>query len=409
MTRIVQKYGGSSLGDIDRIKRVAERVKAARDAGDQVAVVVSAMAGVTDQLADWVREVAPLHDAREYDVVVASGEQVTSGLLALALQDLGVPARSWHGWQLPIHTDDEHGVARIREVRTEEIERRLAEGEVAVVAGFQGVGSGGRVTTLGRGGSDTTAVAIAAALNAEMCEIYTDVDGVHTADPRIAPNARRIDNISYDEMHELASLGAGVMHPRSIEFAKKFGVIVHVRSSLTDAPGTMIMSNPPGMEDVVVRGATLKSDIGRIVFVGVPNRPGVAAAIFSEVAARQIAVDDIIQNVLDGGASANISFTTTAEDMREARTVAEIISERFGIKQVAIDEGLAKVSVVGVGMRTHSGVAARMFAALSDAGVNIQNVSTSEIVISVVIDGADGERALKAVHSTFDLDQIADG
>lgn len=409
MPVIVQKFGGTSVADANKIHRAARRAVRAKLAGNQVVLIVSAMGNTTDRLVKLAWQVTQRPSKREMDMLLATGEQVSTALMAMAIHETGYEAVSMTGAQIGMLTTGDFSRARIHSIDTRRLRDALDRGVIVIVAGFQGVDADFNITTLGRGGSDTTAVAIAAALDAEVCEIYTDVDGVYTADPRIAPNARRIDNISYDEMHELASLGAGVMHPRSIEFAKKFGVIVHVRSSLTDAPGTMIMSNPPGMEDVVVRGATLKSDIGRIVFVGVPNRPGVAAAIFSEVAARQIAVDDIIQNVLDGGASANISFTTTAEDMREARTVAEIISERFGIKQVAIDEGLAKVSVVGVGMRTHSGVAARMFAALSDAGVNIQNVSTSEIVISVVIDGADGERALKAVHSKFDLDQKADG
>ena len=408
MPVIVQKFGGTSVSDANKIHRAARRAVRAKLAGNQVVLIVSAMGDTTDRLVKLACDVTDRPSKREMDMLLATGEQVSTALMAMAIHETGYEAVSMTGAQIGMLTSSDFSRARIQSIDTRRLREALDRGIIVIVAGFQGVDADFNITTLGRGGSDTTAVAIAAALGAGVCEIYTDVDGVYTADPRIAPQARRIDAISYDEMHELASLGAGVMHPRSIEFAKKFSVVVHVRSSLTDAPGTTIMSNPPGMEDIVVRGATLKPDIGRIVFVGVPNRPGVAAAIFSEVAARHIAVDDIIQNVLEQGETANISFTTIGDDMREARAVAEIVSRRFGIKEVAIDEGLAKVSVVGVGMRTHSGVAARMFAALSEAEVNIQNVSTSEIVISVVVDRDAGERALKAVHRAFELDQNED-
>ncbi|MCH9020223.1 MAG: aspartate kinase [Proteobacteria bacterium] len=404
MQRIVQKYGGSSLGDIDRIKRVAERVKAARDAGDEVAVVVSAMAGVTDQLADWVREVAPLHDAREYDVVVATGEQVTSGLLALALQDLGVPARSWHGWQLPIHTDDEHGVARIREVRTEDIERRLAEGEVAVVAGFQGVGSGGRVTTLGRGGSDTSAVALAAALGADRCDIFTDVEGVFTADPRIVAQARKLDKITYEEMLEMASQGAKVLQTRAVEIAMKHQVRVQVLSSFADTPGTLLVDEDEIVEQELVSGIAYSRDEAKITLVGVPDRPGVAAAIFGPLADANVNVDMIVQNVSADGASTDLTFTVAKADLEPAIAALERVNRDLEFKALKSDSNVVKVSVIGVGMRSHAGVARQMFQALADKGINIQAISTSEIKISVLIAEDYVELALRALHSAYGLD-----
>ena len=404
MARIVQKFGGTSVGNVDHIRRVAQRVKVAVDAGDEVAVVVSAMAGVTDQLAGWVREITPLHDAREYDTVVSSGEQVTGGLLALALHDIGVPARSWLGWQLPVSTDDEHGGARIRKIDVAEIERRMAEGQVAVVAGFQGAGPGGRITTLGRGGSDTSAVALAAALGAERCDVHTDVDGVYTADPRIVARARKLAKITYEEMLEMASQGAQVLQTRAVAIAMKHQVRVQVLSSFNDSPGTLVVDEDEIVEQEVVSGIAYSRDEAKVTLVGVPDRPGVAAAIFGPLAAAQINVDMIVQNVSADGTSTDMTFTVTRGEVDRAVEVLEKVCGELKVKTVVPDRGVAKVSVIGVGMRSHAGVANRMFQVLADKGINIQVISTSEIKISVLIAEEYIELALRALHTAYGLD-----
>jgi aspartate kinase len=401
----VQKFGGTSVADANKIHRAARRAVRAKLAGNQVVLVVSAMGHTTDKLVKLASQVTSRPSRRELDMLLATGEQMSIALMAMAIHDAGYEAVSLTGAQINLRTDSAFTRARIHSIDATRITELLDRGTIVIVAGFQGVDADLNITTLGRGGSDTTAVAVAAALGAEVCEIYTDVDGVYTADPRIVPQARRIAAISYDEMHELASLGAGVMHSRSIEFAKKFGVVVHVRSSLTDTPGTVIMSQPPGMEDVVVRGATLKRGIGRATLIGVPAEPRVIAEIFTQIAERSLVVDDIIQNVIEPKRSVNLSFTFDAEDASDARGVADAMAERFGVADARIVEGLAKVSVVGVGMRSHTGVAAKVFSALASEHIAIQNVSTSEIVISVVVDEADGERALRALHKTFELDR----
>ncbi len=404
MARIVQKYGGTSVADLDRIRHVARRVKAAVDRGDQVAVVLSAMAGVTNQLTDWVAEVAPLHDAREYDTVVATGEQVTCGLLALALQELGVPARSWLGWQLPVRTDDRHGKANIHGIETEEIGRRLAAGQVAVVAGFQGVGPDGRITTLGRGGSDTSAVALAAALSADRCDIFTDVDGVYTADPRIVAQGRKLDKITYEEMLELASQGAKVLQTRAVALAMARQVRVQVLSSFNDSPGTLVVDEDEIVEKERVSGIAYSRDDAKITLLGVPDRPGVAAAIFGPLAEANINVDMIVQNVAADGSITDLTFTVAKADLERAVGVIEKTRADLGFEALLPDPKVAKVSVIGVGMRSHAGVANQMFATLAEKGINIQVISTSEIKISVLIAEEYVELALRALHTAYGLD-----
>ena len=404
MARIVQKFGGTSVGDIDRIKQVARRVKAAVDAGDEVAVVVSAMAGVTDRLGEWVTQAAPLHDAREYDAVVATGEQVTSGLLALALQDIGVPARSWTGWQMPMRTNGEHGKARLVAIDTEEIEKRLAMGQVAVVTGFQGIGPDGRITTLGRGGSDTTAVALAAALGAERCDICTDVEGVFTADPRIVALAHKLDRVTYEEMLEMASQGAKVLQTRAVALAMMHQVRLQVLSSFTDSPGTLVVDEDEIVEEKLVSGIAYSRDEAKITLVGVPDRPGVAAAIFGPLADANVNVDMIVQNVSADGSLTDLTFTVAKGDLARAVEVLEKAGREFGFKALTPDGNVVKVSVIGVGMRSHAGVAKQMFQALADKGINIQVISTSEIKISVLIAEEYLELALRSLHSAYGLD-----
>lgn len=404
MAILVQKFGGTSVADAHRIHLAARKAVRAKLAGKQVVLVVSAMGHETDRLVDLANQVSRKPARREMDMLLATGEQVSIALMAMAIHEAGHEAISMTGGQAGMLTDGTHTRARIRSIDTPRIHKLLDDGKIVIVAGFQGVTDDFAITTLGRGGSDTTAVALAAALKAEMCEIYTDVDGIYTTDPRIVPEARKLDAISYDEMLELASLGAGVMHGRSIEIGKKFGVPIHVRSSFTDTAGTIIMAEPRGMEDVTVRGATLKRDIGRITFVGLPADKRLPHEIFDTVAAQQISVDDIIQNVYEHGKRFNIAFTVDAKDLPTARNVAESLGQKFGAQTVEVDDGLAKVSIVGVGMRSHHGVAAKMFDALHDAEVPIENVSTSEIVVSVLVRKTDGERALQAAHKAFDLD-----
>ena len=404
MARIVQKFGGTSVGDVELIRRAAQRVKAAVDAGDEVAVVVSAMAGVTDQLAGWVREIAPLHDAREYDTVVSSGEQVTAGLMALALHDIGVPARSWLGWQIPVSTDDEHGNARIQAIEVAEIKRRMADGQVAVVAGFQGAGSGGRITTLGRGGSDTSAVALASALGAERCDVHTDVDGVYTADPRIVTRARKLAKITYEEMLEMASQGAQVLQTRAVAIAMKHQVRVQVLSSFNESPGTLVVDEEEIVEQELVSAIAYSRDAAKVTLVGVPDRPGVAAAIFGPLAEARINVDMIVQNVSADGTLTDMTFTVTRGELDHAVDVLEKVCGELEVKKLVPDRNVAKVSVIGVGMTSHAGVANRMFRVLADRGINIQVISTSEIKISVLIAEEYVELALRALHTAYGLD-----
>jgi len=403
-TRLVMKFGGTSVADIERIRAVALRVKREVDAGHEVAVVPSAMAGSTNQLVEWCRAVSPLHDTREYDVVVASGEQVTSGLLALALQECGVEARSWLGWQIPIRTDDAHGKARILGIETAEIERRFALGQVAVVPGFQGLGSDNRITTLGRGGSDTSAVALAAALRADRCDIFTDVDGVYTSDPRIVAKARKLDKISYEEMLEMASLGAKVLQIRSVEIAMKHGVRLQVLSSFVDVPGTLVVDEDEIVEQEVVSGIAYSRDEAKITLTRVPDRPGVAASIFGPLADANINVDMIVQNVSESGDSTDMTFTVTKGDLVRAEKV--LADRKPDLKYAAMlsDPNVVKVSVIGLGMRSHAGVAQRMFKALAEKGINIQVISTSEIKISVLVAEEYTELAVRALHTAYGLD-----
>jgi aspartate kinase len=404
MARIVQKFGGTSVADIERIRAVAKRVKKEVDAGNQVAVVVSAMAGVTNQLVNWVSDISGLHDAREYDVVVATGEQVTTGLLALALQDLGVPARSWLGWQVPVRTDATHGKARIQDIETAELEARMAKGEVPVVAGFQGIARDGRITTLGRGGSDTSAVALAAALGADRCDIYTDVDGVYTTDPRIVAKAKKLDKITYEEMLEMASVGAKVLQTRSVELAMKKGVRVQVLSSFTDEPGTLIVDEDEIVEQELVSGVAYSRDEAKITLARVADRPGVAAAIFGPLAEASVNVDMIVQNVSADGKTTDLTFTVTKGDLDRAIDILSKRRAELGYADLISDRNVVKVSVIGVGMRSHAGVAQRMFRALAEKGINIQAITTSEIKVSVLIAEEYTELAVRALHSAYGLD-----
>ena len=404
MSLVVQKFGGTSVRDVERIGRVARRVVEAHAAGHRVAVVVSAMAGETNRLAGLARAVSPGAVGREVDVLLASGEQVSMALLALAIEALGVSARSFLASQVRILTDSRHGQARIRSIDAPVMQAALDEGTIAVVAGFQGIDEHGSVTTLGRGGSDTTAVALAASLRAQACEIYTDVEGVFTADPAIVPSARRIERVSYDEMLELASVGAKVLQTRSVEFAMKYGVPVHVRSSFVDREGTWVVAEEDTMETVVVRAVAHERSEARITLVGVPDLPGVAARVFEPLAEAGILVDMIIQNASKAGEDyTDVTFTVPRADAERATGVMEAAREALGAMRVRTDTRIAKVSVVGVGMRSHSGVAARMFRTLSDHGINIGLISTSEIKISVLIDERHVDLAVRALHEAFHL------
>jgi aspartate kinase len=403
-TRIVMKFGGTSLADVERIQAVAARVKREIDAGHEAAVVVSAMAGTTNQLVGWTNAIAPLHDAREYDVVVAAGEQVTSGLLSLALQEMGVTARSWQGWQIPIHTDDAHGKARIQHIETDELDRRMTRGEVPVVSGFQGLGSDNRVTTLGRGGSDTSAVALAAALGADRCDIFTDVDGVYTSDPRIVAKARKLDKITYEEMLEMASLGAKVLQIRSVEMAMKHHVRLQVLSSFVDLPGTLVVDEDEIVEQELVSGIAYSRDEAKITLIQVPDRPGVAAAIFGPLAEANINVDMIVQNTSERGDTTDLTFTVTKGDLERANKVLNARHADLKFAALQSDPNVVKVSVIGVGMRSHAGIAQRMFSALAEKGINIQVISTSEIKISVLIAEEYTELAVRSLHTAYGLD-----
>ena len=403
MARIVQKFGGTSVADIERIKSVARRVKREADAGHEVAVVVSAMAGVTNQLVAWTNSFGGLPDQHEYDTVVASGEQVTAGLTALALRELGVKARSFLGWQVPIETDEAHGKARIASIPTAALDAAIAAGEIPVIAGFQGVAPGSRVATLGRGGSDTSAVALAAALKAERCDIFTDVDGVYTTDPRIVAKARKLDKITYEEMLEMASLGAKVLQTRSVELAINHRVRVQVLSSFTDAPGTMVVNEDEIVEQQVVSGIAYSRDEAKVTLVKVPDRPGVAAAIFGPLSDSAINVDMIVQNIAEDGTT-DLTFTVTKADL--ARTVKTLEERRknLGFKELKPDPNVVKISVIGVGMRSHAGVAQMMFQTLAEKGINIQVISTSEIKVSVLVAEEYTELALRALHTAYGLD-----
>jgi len=403
---IVQKYGGTSVADSEKIRSAATRIKRAFDGGRQVVVVVSAMGKTTDELIRLAYQVTERPSPRELDVLVSTGEQISVALLAMALQSLGQDAISFTASQVGILTDGAHTKAKIVTINTERMRRELDDGKVVIVAGFQGITDQSDITTLGRGGSDTTAVALAAVLKADQCEIYTDVDGVYTADPRVVPDARKIREISYEEMLELASLGAGVLHPRSVEFAKKYDVPIHVRSSFSDQEGTMVSKEGEMMERIVVSGAALNTDEAKITIRSVPDRPGIAAAIFGRIAGRNVGVDMIVQNVSADGLT-DVSFTVTKTDLADAVEIAEEIVREIGAKGVATDEKIAKISVVGVGMRSHAGVAAKMFQTLAEAGTNIQMISTSEIKISCVIDEAGSAEALRAVHKAFELEKTS--
>ncbi|MBM3510756.1 MAG: aspartate kinase [Alphaproteobacteria bacterium] len=403
MARIVCKFGGTSVATTERIAAVAARVKKIADQGHEVAVVVSAMSGATDQLIQWTREVATLQDAREYDVVIASGEQVTVGLTALALQSLGLAARSWLGWQIPIETDDVHAAARITRIADAELVKRMAAGEIPVVAGFQGLSPRRRLTTLGRGGSDLTAVALAAALEADQCDIYTDVDGVYTCDPRIVAKARKLDKITYEEMLEMASLGAKVLQTRSVELAMKYRVRLQVLSSFTDTPGTFVVDEDEIVEQALVSGVTYSRNEAKITLTQVADRPGVAAGIFGPLAEAAVNVDMIVQSAADDGTT-DVTFTLPRTDLERALKLLNGLKPALGFKSVLADKNVVKVSVIGVGMRSHAGVAARMFKTLSDKGINIQVISTSEIKVSVLIAEDYTELALRALHTAYGLD-----
>ncbi len=423
MARIVMKFGGTSVANPERIFNVARHVKREVDAGHEIAVVVSAMSGKTNELVGWVEAMpkvtgaaSPFYDAREYDAVVASGEQVTAGLLAIALQSMGVEARSWQGWQIPLRTDTAHGAARIESIDGALLVSRMAQGQVAVIAGFQGIAPDNRIATLGRGGSDTSAVAIAAAVQADRCDIYTDVDGVYTTDPRIEPKARRLAKVAFEEMLELASLGAKVLQVRSVELAMVHKVRTFVRSSFDDpdAPGMGDHLNPPGtlicdedeiVEQEVVTGIAYAKDEAQVSLRRVADRPGVAAAVFVPLADSNINVDMIVQNISEDGSKTDMTFTVPNGDLAKALAVIESAREAIGFEMVQSEPGLTKVSVVGIGMRSHAGVAATAFKALSQKGINIRAITTSEIKISILIDGAYSELAVRTLHSVYGLDK----
>ena len=403
MALIVQKYGGTSVGNTDRIKKVAARVAQYRERGDRLVVVVSAMSGVTDNLIKLSREIMPLPSEREMDMLLATGEQTTIALTAMALHALGCPAISLTGAQAGIVTDGVHTKAKIQNITPKKVHALLDGGQVVIVAGFQGETPEGHITTLGRGGSDLTAIALAAALRADLCQIYTDVDGIYTADPRVVPDARKLDEVSYDELLELAGAGAKVMQLRSVEFAKKFGVIFEVRSSMNDNPGTIVKEETKSMEDVVIRGVSLDKNQAKVTIIGIPDRPGTAARVFEALAGATINVDMIVQNVSHGSGvpTTDLSFTVDKAELLKAQKVIEGLKKELGYRQVEADEKIGKLSIVGVGMRSHSGVAAKMFGTLAQEGVNIDMISTSEIKVSVVIDLAKAEAATRAVHAAF--------
>lgn len=406
MALVVQKYGGTSMGSIERIRNVAKRVAKTYDEGNDLVVVVSAMSGETNKLVALATEMCEFPSEREYDVMVATGEQVSMSLLAMALQSMGYKAKSYCGFQLPIITDSSFSKARIEEIDDKRVREDLKNGVIVVVAGFQGIDRQGNLTTLGRGGSDTSAIAVAAAMKADVCEIYTDVDGVYTTDPRIVPEASKLEKISYDEMLEMASLGSKVLQIRSVEFAKKYDVVVHVRSSFNDNPGTLVTKEDAEMEAVLVSGITYNKDEAKISVLRVPDRPGIAAKIFSPLSEANITVDMIIQNVSHDGLN-DMTFTVPKSDFKKALKIVQETAVAIGAGSVTSDENIAKVSIIGVGMRSHSGVACKMFETLSGEGINILMISTSEIKISCIIEMKYSELAIRVLHEAFALDKLS--
>ncbi len=402
MALVVQKYGGTSVGTTDRIKNVAKRIIKTYEAGNEVVVVVSAMSGETNKLVALANEMVEIPDNREYDVVVATGEQVTIGLLAMYLKSLGYKAKSYMGWQVPIITDNTYSKARIESIDDAKVRADLKAGNIVVVAGFQGMDKDGNLTTLGRGGSDTSAVALAAALKADVCEIYTDVDGVYTTDPNVCKEARKVEKVSYDEMLELASLGAKVLQIRSVEFAKKYNVDIHVRSSLNENTGTMVTREDKDMEGILVSGVAYDKNDAKIAVLGVPDKPGIAAKLLTPLSDAAISVDMIVQNVSHAGLT-DFTFTVTKADLKKALMITGETAKEIQAQEVQSDENISKISIVGLGMRSHAGVATRMFAALSKNNINIQMISTSEIKISVVIDEKYTELAVRVLHEEFGL------
>ena len=398
------KFGGTSVADLERIRNVARLVKGEVDNGNEIAVVVSAMSGETNKLIDLCRQAAPLHDLREYDTVVTTGEQVTVGLLSIILQSMGVDARSWLGWQMPFQTNDSHGGARIEHIDTREMVAQMQEGRVAVCAGFQGVTARGRISTLGRGGSDTSAVALAAAMKADRCDIYTDVDGVYTTDPRIVKCASRIEKISFEEMLELASLGAKVLQTRSVSMAMRHNIKLQVLSSFDPKPGTFVVNEEEVMENNIVSGVAFSRDEARITLIGVPDKPGIASDIFNTLGEANINVDMIVQSRTDANQSTDMTFTVTRSDFTRSLDVLERTHSKLGYTELSADGKVCKVSIVGIGMRSHVGVAQTMFKVLAEKGINLQVISTSEIKISVLIAEEYLELAVRSLHSAFDLD-----
>lgn len=398
------KFGGTSVADLERIRNVARLVKGEVDNGNEIAVVVSAMSGETNKLIDLCRQAAPLHDLREYDTVVTTGEQVTVGLLSIVLQSMGVDARSWLGWQMPFQTNDSHGGARIEHIDTREMVAQMQKGRVAVCAGFQGVTARGRISTLGRGGSDTSAVALAAAMKADRCDIYTDVDGVYTTDPRIVKCASRIDKISFEEMLELASLGAKVLQTRSVSMAMRHNIKLQVLSSFDPKPGTFVVNEEEVMENNIVSGVAFSRDEARITLIGVPDKPGIASDIFNTLGEANINVDMIVQSRTDANQSTDMTFTVTRSDFTRSLDVLERTHSKLGYTELSADGKVCKVSIVGIGMRSHVGVAQTMFKVLAEKGINLQVISTSEIKISVLIAEEYLELAVRSLHSAFDLD-----
>ncbi len=402
MALVVQKYGGTSMGTVERIRNVAKRVAKTYDAGNDMVIVVSAMSGETNKLVALANEMCEFPDNREYDVLVASGEQVSIALLAMCLKSMGYKAKSYHGWQVPIVTDSVFSKARIEKIDDKKVRADLKDGTIIIVAGFQGIDKEGSVTTLGRGGSDTSAVAMAAGLKADVCEIYTDVDGVYTTDPNICQDARKIDKVSYDEMLELASLGAKVLQIRSVEFAKKFNVDIHVRSSFNDNPGTMVTKEDKDMETVLVSGIAYDKNEAKLAVMHVPDKPGIAAKLLSPLSDANISVDMIVQNVSEAGMT-DFTFTVTKADFKKALAITKESAKEVNARDVVTDENITKVSIVGVGMRSHAGVATKMFETLAREGINIQMISTSGIKISVVVDGKYTELAVRVLHDAFGL------
>ena len=404
MARIVQKFGGTSVGDLDRIRQVAQKVRSCVDAGNQVAVVVSAMAGTTNQLVEWAKQIGPIHDAREYDTIVSTGEQVTVGLLSIALQNIGVDARSWLGWQIPIKTDEVHSTARIEEIKALDIIERLEKGQVAVVAGFQGIAPDGRISTLGRGGSDTSAVALAAAIKADRCDIYTDVDGVYTTDPRIMSKARKLDYITFEEMLEMASAGAKVLQTRSVAMAMRHRVNLQVLSSFNDTPGTLVQNEEKQMEKQKVSGIAYSAEEAKVTVVGLPDKPGTAARIFGVLSELNINVDMIVQSASVNLQKTDITFSLARLDLSKAVTSIANLKDELAFERLVHDDNIAKISVIGTAMRTQPGIAKCMFEVLSEKKINMQVISTSEIKISVLIQADYAELAVRSLHDAFGLD-----